>query len=568
MLFNNSKEPQWHNFSNPYKSVSTFKVSEVSDCLKIVEEETSKNKWAVGYLTYEAGKAFDDAFMAKESDEIPLLNFSFFHEAELVPTPTPPEMALELNWEQSISKKEYIQNIQKIKSKIKSGDTYQVNYTYFLLSHLYRDPYELFAAMHTKQQCQYSAYLETEDYAICSASPELLFEYDGQTIITKPMKGTRPRTEAVGSDEMIKELRTSTKDLAENTMIVDMARNDLSRIAKLKDVDLYDVETYPTVYQMTSTIKAETKATLSEIFQAIFPAASITGAPKYSTSKIISDLESDPRGIYTGSIGVISPQNKMQFNVAIRTALVNKNTRSLKYGIGGGIVWDSEASAEWKETIDKAKIVESSKDFYLFETVSWNKENGFCLIDYHLKRLKTSASNFGIKFSDNELRQELNKSEQQLSSNERDTRCVRIILHKKGTFEVQLKPLVDKNFEKKIVKFDTQATDTKNIYIQNKTSFRAIYERAQKTQPNFFDIILWNQNNEITESTIANIVIKNGASYSTPPESCGLLPGTFRQKLIENKIIDEQIIYKNDLQKADEIFLINSVRGWVRVHIE
>ncbi len=297
-----------------------------------------------------------------------------------------------LSWEPSICRKTYEAGIQKVRELIRKGDTYQVNYTYRLRAGFAGDPWALFAGMVQAQGAHYSAFIHAGDWVICCASPELFFRRQGADLLCRPMKGTSPRGLWSADDAAQAEaLRTSVKNQAENVMIVDMVRNDLGRVARLGSVgvrSLFDVEKYPTLWQMTSTVKCETSASVPEIFGALFPAASITGAPKVRTMAIISELEDSPRRIYTGSIGFIAPGGFAQFNVAIRTVLIDRHAQAAEYGVGGGIVWDSVPETEFEECQTKSRILTTPRpQFALLETMRWTPKEGFYLLDLHLRRL-------------------------------------------------------------------------------------------------------------------------------------------------------------------------------------
>ena len=354
----------------------------------------------------------------------------------------------------------------------------------------------------------------------------------------------------------------SEKNRAENLMITDMIRNDISRIAERGSVEVteaFTVETYPTLFQMTSTVKAETEASIPEIFAALFPCASITGAPKVSTMNIIKDLEPAPRGVYTGSIGIIKPQGDALFNVAIRTAAIDKKRWKGVYSVGGGIVWDSDPEEEFRECGTKSKIIrKAGKDFYLFETIKYDKK-GFHYINEHMERISSSAKYYSIPFMADDAMNILSKA---VKKSDAENLRIKLILHSHGELLLDVSPLSPLP-DPYIVSIAASPVDRENPFLKHKTSVRYMYRNALIGAKNYSDVILYNRERELTESTIANIVLKIDDDLYTPPVSSGLLPGTMRHSLIKSGTIKEKVLCLNDLKKAEEIFLINSLRGWI-----
>jgi para-aminobenzoate synthetase / 4-amino-4-deoxychorismate lyase len=291
--------------------------------------------------------------------------------------------------------------VERIKDYLVRGHTYQVNHTFPLRASFTGDPWAFFLDLAAAQQGQYAAFIDTGPLAICSASPELFFRLDGDRLTARPMKGTAPRGRTLAEDESrIAELRRSEKNRAENLMIVDMIRNDLGRVAEIGSVAvprLFEVERYPTLLQMTSTVTARTQASVAEILAHIFPCASITGAPKVRTMEIIRELEPQPRGIYTGAIGFIAPGRRAQFNVAIRTVLIDRERQQASYGVGSGLVWDSDAATEYAECVLKARVLtERRPSFQLLEALLWEPDSGYFLLAAHLERLANTAVYFQV----------------------------------------------------------------------------------------------------------------------------------------------------------------------------
>lgn len=566
------KDNDWLHFQNPQRIITTQNINEVREALQNVEAiVNAEGQHAVGFVSYEAARAFDSTLQTFKSNNFPLLWFGLYAEAQTSEV-LRDFGSLNAQWQPNIKKDDYNNAIKKIKDYIANGKTYQVNYTMRLISDSEIDSAPLFFHL-TQAQNKYAAFIETDDFTICSASPELFFDLNGEVITSKPMKGTIKRGRTTSEDITNSNwLRASEKNRAENVMIVDMIRNDLSKIAQLGSVHvptLFEIEKYSTVFQMTSTVQAKTYASVTQIFSALFPCASITGAPKVSTMKIINELEASPRKIYTGSIGYISPNRQARFNVAIRTALIDKKNKTAEYGVGGGIVWDSEDKDEYEEALLKAKVLSNppQPEFSLFETILWTKDEGYFLLDKHLARLKDSAEYFDFEFLEEVVRKQLSVISEQWSvvSGQSSGIRVKIILDKFGNLTSEVKEI---NSQNKIFKvcLASQPIDSSNVFLFHKTTHRAIYEKS--TQEGFDDVLLFNEKDELTEFTIGNLVVEKNSEFFTPPTSCGLLAGTFREHLIETGKIKEKVIYKNEINNFEKIYLINSVRKWVEVKIK
>ncbi|MBL8098627.1 MAG: aminodeoxychorismate synthase component I [Anaerolineales bacterium] len=580
------KDNEWLTFEHPQKIITTQNINEVCEALENVEALVNDKNWhAVGFVSYEAARAFDFALQTFDLNNFPLIWFGFYENPTSLKSLTGLKSQTFPTFKTNQTSKTYNNAIGKIKDYIANGKTYQVNYTMRLVSDFVPDSFSLF--LHLAQtQNKYAAFIETDDFAICSASPELFFELNGETIFSKPMKGTIKRGRTTKEDLVNSNwLRASEKNRAENVMIVDMLRNDLGKIAQSGSVhvpELFAIEKYPTLFQMTSTVGAKTNASVTKIFSALFPCASITGAPKVSTMKIIKELETSPRKIYTGSIGYIFPNRQARFNVAIRTALIDKKNKTAEYGVGGGIVWDSEDKDEFEEALLKSKVLTNppQPEFSLFETLLWTKDEGYFLLDKHIARLKDSASYFDFEFSEEEVEKMLSEVSVTLSDSEgslpkqtetlrsqqslpqSDTKRVKIILDKNGNLTSEVK---DFDLQEKVFKvcLANQLVNSNDVFLFHKTTHREVYEKSMQT--GFDDVLLFNEKDECTEFTIGNLVVEQNGEFFTPPITCGLLAGTFREHLLETGKIKERIIYKHELNQFEKIYLINSVRKWVEV---
>jgi para-aminobenzoate synthetase/4-amino-4-deoxychorismate lyase len=567
----------WLRFADPIEIISARSLSEVLPCLHHIEEQVRMRQlYAAGYVAYEAAPAFDAALHVRSSSAVPLLWFGLYERAESIDLPAPDQISDPIGpWTPTVSWNEYERAINVIKDHIAAGRTYQVNYTYRLCAPFTNDPWTFFLHLAHKQS-NYAAYLDLDRWVICSASPELFFQRDGNKVISKPMKGTAPRGKTLAEDRAQMDwLHHSEKNRAENVMIVDMIRNDLGRIAQIGSVNvsrLFEVERYPTVLQMTSTVTAQTDASFTDLMTALFPCASITGAPKVSTMKIIADLETTPRGVYTGAIGYLAPDTGptawrsagrfAQFNVAIRTVTIDRVAGKAEYGVGGGIVWDSDAADEYRECEIKMRVLTSQPiEFELLEALLWTPADGYFLLGQHTTRLQDSADYFGFRFDRVAWLDRLEEVRRTLPAFDHK---VRVSLSRSGALSISATPLSEISRPPiQRVALAQQPIDSNDIFLYYKTSHRAIYDRAHAEQPNCDDVILWNERGEITESCMANVVIDLNGELITPPIACGLLGGTFRHWLLAHGQIVERVITIEMLRAARHLHLINSVRKWM-----
>ena len=566
-VIHDAVEKRWLYFHTARQVVTAASTDAVVPALDTVEKlVTGQGLYAAGFISYEASPAFDPAFKVLPSSSFPLLWFGLYttYDSITLPdAPTPVSSDIPTDWTPSVDRSDYNDAITRIKDYIANGETYQVNYTFRLHAPFTVDAWPFFLRIASAQQASYAAYIDTGRYAVCSASPELFFCLDGCTLTARPMKGTAPRGLTLIEDKDRAEwLYHSEKNRAENVMIVDMVRNDLGRIASTGSVNvssLFDIERYPTVWQMTSTVTAESNASLSEIMRALFPCASITGAPKPHTTKIIAELETAPRNIYTGCVGFIAPERKAQFSVAIRTVLVDRELKQAEYGVGGGIVWDSSSSEEYEECQVKALVLmKSPVEFSLLETMLWTPDEGYFLLDYHLRRVCGSADYFGIPTSVEHILGTLKKNEESLF---RQTYKVRMLISRDGSISCESAHMDDTARAQSVrLRLASATVDSSDPFLYHKTTNRDIYNSAKIMSHDCDDTLLWNNHGEITETTIANIVVRLDGELVTPPISCGLLPGTYRAWLIDRKEVREKIVTVDDIRRCDSLYVINSVR--------
>jgi para-aminobenzoate synthetase/4-amino-4-deoxychorismate lyase len=567
----------WLRFTNPIEVVAASTLDDILPALRRVEAlVATRSCYAAGFIAYEAAPAFDPVLRVRAAAPLPLLWFGLYDRAEPIAGLPQPDRPADLigPWTPTVTWPEYERAINTIHDHIAAGRTYQVNYTYRLRAPFSGDPWSFFVTLARKQPLGYAAYLDTGPHVICSASLELFFCLNGRTVQSKPMKGTAPRGKTLSEDRAnMAWLQHSEKNRAENVMIVDMIRNDLGRIAQIGSVQvpqLFEIERYPTVLQMTSTVMAQTTASLTQIMSALFPCASITGAPKVRTMHIIADLETTPRGVYTGAIGYLTPDRTAQFNVAIRTVTIDREAGQAEYGVGGGIVWDSDAADEYRECEIKTRVLTGAPiEFELLEALLWTPvadgtpAEDYFLLDRHVARLADSADYFGFPFDRAALIARLEKVRRSLPAVDHK---VRVALARSGVLSITTAALSDiPRPPMQRVALARKPIDSSDVFLYHKISRRAVYEQARAEQPACDDVILWNERGEITESCSANVVIDLAGELFTPPIESGLLGGTFRAELLEQGQIAERVITIEMLRAARRVYLINSVRKWMDV---
>ncbi|MCS7300805.1 MAG: aminodeoxychorismate synthase component I [Fimbriimonadales bacterium] len=563
-------EARWLVGVRPVAVLQTHRHAEVLPVLAEVERAAQRGLCAVGFVAYEAAHGLDEAFPVACAS-VPLAWFALFEQLEAYPRlllPTSATGELSVRWQATVSEPAYGCALQRIRAYIEAGDVYQVNYSFRLRAPFAGDALALFGRLYRAQPVRYAAYLDTGEQVILSVSPELFFALSGRRICTRPMKGTAPRAATLEADhQQAQALRSSPKNRAENLMIVDMARNDLGRIARTGTVrtpHLFETERYATLWQMTSTVEAETDAPLPEIFRALFPAASITGAPKIRAAQVIHELETTPRGVYTGAVGIVLPIRQAQFNVAIRTLVYDRNRSLLEYGVGSGVVWDSDIDAEYQECLSKAQVIlQPRPEFELLETLRWRAGKGYFLLEKHLQRLQRSADYFGFQCDLDAIRALLQRAPTDATTPRKGDYRVRLRLRRDGESVVECAPLEPKPPIWRVA-LAPEPVDPRNVFLYHKTTHRAVYEQARAACPDCDDVILWNPRGEITESTVANVVVRLDGKLYTPPVACGLLGGVYREYLLERGWLTERVITLPMLQQAEAVYLINSVRGRVR----
>jgi len=571
VVLRDEAERKWLEFSSPCQIMTTHRIDDVMPLVRQIEVSVrQEGLYAAGFISYEAAPAFDPSLPAKIDGEFPLLWFGLFKQINEITLPYDgKKQGTSIEWHPSVTREEYDRCLRTIRTYILAGDTYQVNFTYRLQSMTDVDPWRLFVQIVGDGEAPFAGFVDTGEWAICSASPELFLRIDGKQIESRPMKGTAARGLWFEDDQAKKEtLLCSEKERAENLMIVDMVRNDLGRVAFTGSVQvpsLLTAEKYPTVWQLTSTVVARTCAPLDRILQATFPPASITGAPKRRTMEIIADLESTPRRIYTGTIGFLAPGRRAQLNVAIRTILLHKPTGRAEYGVGGGIVWDSTPAGEYEESLTKTRVLTPlPRDFDLLETMLWSYLTGYSLLDYHLKRLAWSAEYFCYHVDIQKIGKDLSSIAAGLSP---VPHRVRLLVSRLGGIRCEAAPLESTSPCFGDVVPAKCPIEKRDEFLYHKTTHRIVYEDALRMCPGYDDVLLFNEDGHATETTMANIAVEINNILYTPPVRCGLLPGTQRAWLLERARLRERVLSVQEVLKSPNVYLLNSVRGMHKVHI-
>lgn len=609
------EEPWTRLFMAPLRLCIAQQAAEIPGLFAEIERSVAAGLSAAGFFSYECGIAFEPkAGMRAPRAGVPLAWFGIYereyvfdHQCGEFVNGAPPgleavsgndsstssaqaaDSALDgLQSEFGIAESEYTSRIAAIHDFIRAGDVYQLNFTAPFRVHAPGSVAALYAGLRMRQPAAYGAFLHWQQgRRVLSFSPELFFRVDGdgggRRITTRPMKGTARRGCTTGEDRAIAEwLRTDVKNRSENLMIVDLVRNDLGRVARFGSVraeKLFAVERLPTLWQMTSTITAELRedAGFEELFRALFPCGSITGAPKVRAMQLIGELEEEPRGVYTGAIGFFSPRQTV-FNVAIRTLELEGEVGTM--GVGSGIVIDSDPAAEYRECLLKAQFLSRSalpEKFSLIETMLW--EEGYPLLDLHLDRLADSADYFDFLCDRAAVKAALEAYADGFV--EHDPRKVRLLLDSTGELRITDEVLASRTGAALIagrpatdrvgrVRIAAERTDPADRFLFHKTTQRPLYARAfeEASDEGFDEVLFLNLRGEVIEGAISTVFVEKDGRWFTPPVACGLLPGVYRRYLLDLRPeIEERVLYENDLRTADAIYIANAVRGLRRVTI-
>ncbi|MCU0231776.1 MAG: aminodeoxychorismate synthase component I, partial [Acidobacteria bacterium] len=561
-------------FVDPLAVLEARTPGEVPALLEQAERAAVAGRWAAGFVAYEAASAFDGALVTRAPGPLPLAWFALF-DAARVDAPAPPEpLAPEAagraeEFDPDTGETAWTDAVAAVRAAIARGETYQVNLTLRLHAPLRGEAAPLWRRLAARQRGGFAAFLELGRFAILSASPELFFRREGDLVAVRPMKGTAPRGRFPDEDDArAAALAASEKDRAENVMIVDLMRSDLGRVAVPGSVavtSLCAVERYPTVLQMTSSVVATLRpgTGLVELFRALFPSGSVTGAPKASTMRTIAELERAPRGVYCGAIGLIAPGGDATFSVPIRTAVVDRLAERIEYGAGAGITWGSDPRAEHREVRLKAAVLGPPPPrFELLETL--RVERGEALrLAAHVGRLAASARFFGWPFDAGAADAAVRRRVEEL---EPGSWRLRLVLAEDGALRVEAVPLEPLPEEPLVVALCPRPVSRDDPFLHHKTTCRAVYETRRVEHPGAHDVLLLNESGELTEFTRGNLVLELDGGRFTPPRECGLLGGVLRAELLARGALAERVLRPVDLARARSVRLISSLRGEVRVH--
>ncbi|KJJ84321.1 para-aminobenzoate synthase subunit I [Candidatus Omnitrophus magneticus] len=581
-------------FSSPVKIIACHTAETINNCFIELENALDSGYFAAGFLSYEAGYHFANINHQKKT-AFPLLYFGIFKKPLTISLSALNKLrnnaAIKItSGYYSLPLKKYINDLSKIKHHLQKGNSYQVNYTFKYKfncavpstlndlnkkhSHIHHGSsalINLFLTLLERQTVPYAVMGEFEDWAILSLSPELFFQKTGKQLFTRPMKGTKSRGITPREDAFNKQfLYSDEKNRAENIMIVDLLRNDLGKISlsgSVKTDKIFSVEEYDTLFQMTSDITSTLKKNINfyKIFQALFPSGSVTGAPKKRTLDIIRSLEKEERNIYTGCIGYISPKKNCLFNIAIRTALINKTSGHGELGIGSGVVFDSIPKKEYEESLLKSSFfvnLPAIKLFSIIETILWENRRYF-LLTLHMERLKKTCAFFGYPYDSAKVLKNLKLLSKNFYAEKKYK--IRLLIDKQGNMDLSYTPLEKPATSPVKILLSKKTVQSDNIFLHYKTTNRDLYDKelSRHKKNGFFDVLFLNERGELTEGAISNIVLKLNNKFFTPPVSSGLLNGVYRQVLLKHKTrphVEEKILYLEDIRNASDILLINSVR--------
>ncbi|HEY7670247.1 MAG TPA: aminodeoxychorismate synthase component I, partial [Hyphomicrobium sp.] len=537
-------------FTGPVEIIAAETPEEVASALQRLDAAVKSGLHAAGFFSYELGYVLEPRLSAlmPQRRNVPLIWLGLYEApAEMTPAQVEHWLAthtrsgtyhftdVSLAWDDAF----YQERFAEVQEKIRSGDIYQLNLTFkarFLLS---GSPLTFFLDLRRKQRVAYGGIVDTGKVTVLSASPELFIELQGRRIATRPMKGTAPRAGTLEADALARrQLSEDTKQRAENLMIVDLMRNDIGRISEIGSVcvtDLYTVETFQTLHQMTSGVEATLKEGIgmAELLRAIFPPGSVTGAPKIRAMELIAGLEIEPRGVYCGAIGYVSPKGRALFNVAIRTAVIFRDANG-EMGIGSGIVFDSQGAKEYAECLLKMKfLTDPVKPFDLIETMLFDPERGgYALLDRHIDRLKTSARYFAFACDEAAVRRAL----QEAVAGARERLRVRLLLSAEGNVSVTTTPLPPPH-PNPVMRFVVSETrlNSADIFLYHKTTRRELFDREWQHYSDSVgadEVIYLNERGELCEGSRTTIFLERGGRLLTPALSSGLLPGTLRAELL------------------------------------
>jgi len=574
-----SNEGQSRLFQNPTSLIEAQQLGDVASALAQLASAQSSGLYLAGFISYEAGYALEPrlgALIPSKSRALPLIRFYAYKQCQKLEAREADELMRDLPFghrlsapEPALSREQYGARASQVLAYIRAGDNYQANLTFPLRGDFQGPALSIYAALRTAQPVGYSAYLSLEEAEILSLSPELFVRRLGDRLETRPMKGTAPRGQTAAEDELRRRaLRADPKEQAENLMIVDLLRNDLSRVCRPGSVTvrrLFDVETYPTLHTMTSTVEGQIEGdrTVADIMPALFPCGSVTGAPKIRAQEIIRELETEPREAYTGAIGFLEPGGDFSFNVAIRTLTAHRDG-TYTYPVGGGIVADSTPTREYDECLLKARLVmDEAEPFDLIETIACSPDEGFVLLERHLARLSASALCFHRPFDREGVLDALDAA---VKNQTAKPLRLRLLLGPDGQLSVTTSELTHTPDPTLYFTFAAERVDAADPYLRHKTTRRSLFDRelARAKDLGAGEVLFENQYGELTEGAWTSVFVKMDDHLLTPGLDAGLLPGTLRGELLASGRAFEARLTRQDLMTAEAVFLGNSVRGLMK----
>ena len=544
-------------YTDPVEIVTTRQPGEVRTALEALRTATRGGLHAAGYLAYEAGAALEPKLASAVPTDAPLLWFGLFRcfrtidPAGMAPLLPDPAGAWLSTPTPDLSREAYEAQLAQVKALIAAGDIYQANLTFRAAVATAGHPLALYAGLRSRAASPYGAVVATGRHWLLSLSPELFFALRDGKITTRPMKGTA----APDADPAL--LANDPKQRAENLMIVDLLRNDLSRVAVTGSVavpEMFRVEHYPTVQQMTSTVTAQLAEGRDalDVLHALFPCGSITGAPKIRAMEAIGEIEQRSRGMYTGSVGRIDPDGSAAFNVAIRTLAMEEGNPIATLGLGSGIVADSTAASEWQECLAKGAFVPSSRRFDLVETMRFDPECGLIRLEAHLARLTASADQFGFTFDRHSARNDLQAATFRL----RESARVRLLLGRGGHVAIEVRPMPPVPAAPIQVQVVPLPVDPSDFRLRHKTTDRAFYDDARGGR---FEVVFALPDGRLTEGSFTNIFVEREGILLTPALDASLLGGILRNEMIAAGRAREADLRADDLKNG--LFIGNSLRG-------
>ena len=563
-------------FGSPKQVLVAHTLDQVRGVVEAAQAAALAGNWCVGYLAFESAPAFDAAFTVHRAGAQPLAWFAVYDQA--LPWPEPPAFDATVDWQALVERADFDAALARIHAAIGAGDLYQVNYTAQMRGTVRAVAATdaaacgaaLFAALQRAQPGGYAAYLDTGAFGqILSVSPELFFDWRDGGLLARPMKGTAARGSNPQDDaQRAADLRASPKERAENVMIVDLLRNDMSRVALPHSVQvqrLFHTQALPSVWQMTTDVLARPRpeATLWDVLAALFPCGSVTGAPKVQAMRMIHALEPEARGVYCGALGVLRPGGAATFNVPIRTVTLHADAREgvqARCGIGSGITFDAQPQGEWQEWQHKQAFVQrASSPFELLETL--RLQDGITPHrDAHLARMRLAAAHFGMPWDVARVHAALDALAHKHPAG---SWRVRLLLDARGQARCEAFALPADPPQVRLQLADRAFAQAHSEFTRFKTTRRAHYDAFTPADPAVFDTILWNEDGYLTECTRGNIAVLRDGIWITPPVSCGLLAGVGRARFLEQGRITEGLIRVDELPHVQALAFINSLRGWI-----